>query len=90
MHDEVRKLEAIDSLLTAARELLVSAELRHDERTADVARRGGRHVVVVDAASPIAPHVRIDLVTGCDDDVEAVTRFQYSTAPGFFEMGDPA
>jgi hypothetical protein len=90
MHDEARKLEAIDTLLTAARELLASAELRDDERTAEIARRGGRHVVVVDAASPFAPHIRIDLVAGCGDDTEAVTRFQYSTAPGFFEIGDSA
>jgi hypothetical protein len=90
MHDEVRKLEAIDALLTAARELLGSAPLRGDDAAKALARRNGRYVVVVDGASPIDPHVRIDCVVGCGSDIEAITVFRYTTAPGFFHAGDAA
>jgi hypothetical protein len=88
--DEVRKIEAIDALLTAARELLFASPTRNDERVSELVHRGGRHVVVVDAASPIAPHVRIDLVAGHGAGAEVVTVFQFTTAPGFFETGDAA
>ena len=88
--DEVRKLEAIDALLTAARELIRSAPLRNDDAATAIARRNGRYVVTVDGASPVDPHVRIDCVVGCGNDAEAVTVFRYTTAPGFFHAGDAA